>query len=1425
MTRFKLTAILLFLPATVLAQQENEQENDSAWSRAPREIPFQNDSQWEDNRWQEANVGPFVTASIETPGGPTLKGIAIRVGDRQQVAVCFDTARLRISAAWTGEFLQFGPRRFGIIERPAVAGHVFFTTPKVAGWAYENRFLPEPHEITLPDVEQGYTAPGSSVVHLPQEWAAYRGLYTSGNRVVLSYSVGSTDILESPWYVETGDASAFVRSLEIGPSSETMRLWAAGKGMQVTVIGGAAIDVETNGEGFPIVVVAPHDRLLRMKLLITKSDVGADALQDVRAVAGDVEDLSQLIDQDSGRWPDVLETEGETTESGGPYAIDTLTLPFENPYKALLFTSGHDFFSDGTAAVCMMHGDVWTVSGIDRNLKSLRWRRFATGLFQPLGLKIVDDKAYVIGRDQITRLHDRNSDGEADYYENFNNDLFVSPRNHDFVTCLDTDPDGNFYFIHGKTGVMRVLADGSAIEQVADGFRNPNGMAVGPDGTITAAPQQGTWTPESSLIVVNEGGYYGYGGPRVTDERPEGWDLPMCFIPRPMDNSGGAQVWVEGDRWGPLNGQMLHLSYGQCRMLLTLIEVVDGVFQGGTIKFPTAPADFDSGIMRGRFNPHDGQLYVSGLRGWQTRAVRDGCLQRVRYTGEPLRLPVAVKTYTNGILLTFSEPLEYDLAVNPDNFLVEQWNYKWTKEYGSPDYSVIDPQRQGRDEVPVVSATLTDDARSIFLEMPGRHPVHQLSISWLLSTTDGERFRGTYAHTINTDPRQTFPETQIVRLKRLKRITDDLEQRLRSGLAFHYQSLSNSTTDSRVMRLVAFDQPTEESPTLFLPPGPFSLNVTGTMRTPLSGFYDFKIEGTGQAELTINNETIVTLPNSATTAEAVLLHKGHNLVRIRYKSPPTGDARLRLLWKGYNFNWEPVPSDVFFHDSGSSELVAAQRRRHGRQLFANHHCARCHQADVAEAGMFELSLAPPDLSDAGHRFRADWLQKWMLNPVALRPDTRMPALLGQGKSAERDAADIAAYLLAQRDSSNAPPESSDASGNPPVDGKQLSEDLGCIVCHHFEPVDFDDEFERYSLSYADQKFQPGALVNFIQEPHKYYAASRMPDFRLSEAEARALSQFIRSKSEGKLPRRQPDGDPARGRKLFDEVGCRNCHSIGSALSAKPPHLVGKELSARSGCLSTTASANKVGVPSYRLTAAEIDDLATFVQHDLRSLQRADLVETSNRLVEELQCGNCHDRDGKRSHRMLVIAEEGSGRVPPPLPALTWAGEKLQPSWTKALLAGELDYKSRPWIKARMPAFPSYARAISQGLAAEHGIDPQLQRVHSFNKELATIGQQLTRQTALDCRQCHAIGDQQPRGDKDTQLNPGINFSFIRDRMRPESYQRFMFDPPRYDLNTKMIKLSENGLTTKIKEHFDADARRQFDAVWNYMQSLPSASAN
>src|SRR6185369_4578970 len=144
---------------------------------------------------------------------------------------------------------------------------------------------------------------------------------------------------------------------------------------------------------------------------------------------------------------------------------------YDNPWKALMFLAGVDFTTNGTAYVCSIHGDVWRVTGIDDKLGELHWKRFATGLFQPLGLKVREGQVFVLGRDQITRLHDLNGDGEADFYENFSN-LIDTADGHNYVTSLEKDNAGNFYYVDPR-GVHRISPDGQRKETLATGFRNP----------------------------------------------------------------------------------------------------------------------------------------------------------------------------------------------------------------------------------------------------------------------------------------------------------------------------------------------------------------------------------------------------------------------------------------------------------------------------------------------------------------------------------------------------------------------------------------------------------------------------------------------------------------------------------------------------------------------------------------------------------------------------------------------------------------------------------------------------------------------------------------------------------------------------------------------------------------------------------------
>jgi hypothetical protein len=565
---------------------------------------------------------------------------------------------------------------------------------------------------------------------------------------VLRYTVDDTAIRESPWYLNTNGLNLFVRAFEVGPSKATLklRIHAPAGTIRTAHVFDPGVVAESRDDSVTI-TFPPRPSKVRGKLFLWKRGTESEPIvtRTIDAISHG-EDLEALSSAGSARWIPGIETTGQVAPDSAPLVIDTLTVPYDNPWKALMFLSGVDFTSDGAAYVSSIHGDVWKVTGIDDKLNKLTWQRFATGLFQPLGLKVVKNRIYVLGRDQITILHDENGDGEADFYENFCNSIETSTGGHEYVTSLETDADGNFYYVDPR-GVHRISSDGKSNETLATGFRNPNGLGVSPDGSIvTIAPQQGEWTPSSAIVEAKRGDYYGYGGPKVTPQRPLGYDPPLCWLPHSLDNSGASQIWVPLDRWGPLGGQMLHLSWGRCQMMLVLRDVVEGTAQGAAVPLP---GRFLSGPMRGAFSPRDGHLYIVGSTGWQTSALKDGSFQRVRYTGKSLLVPVAWRAHSNGLALTFTEPLDKETAEDPGSYDLQQWNYRYAAQYGSKDWSVANPDKEGHDTLAVKTAHLAQDGRTVFVEVSNLRPVMQLQLQYNLAASDGAPVRGKVFGTIN----------------------------------------------------------------------------------------------------------------------------------------------------------------------------------------------------------------------------------------------------------------------------------------------------------------------------------------------------------------------------------------------------------------------------------------------------------------------------------------------------------------------------------------------------------------------------------------------------------------------------------------------------------------------------------------------------
>ena len=671
------------------------------------------------------------------------KGIALRLDPGQggvsqgKTWSIFEHDSMRVAGVWQGDgFIDWKGVHFDgkHVVRPRTIGSPLFETRDEPGWANPETGSFEDLRFKGPD--------GLRYGPLPRSWAHYKGLYKHGSQTIISYSIGDADILESH---ELASDGAFVRQLNIGKSSKPLRLRVA-PASQTMSHPYIAFPV-SNEDGYWTASIDPEQTPVKIAFTIG-SEITAQS-----------KDLTEFTRGGPSQWEEVLTAPIKRGNQPGAFQWDHLEVPANNPWHSRLRTSGFDFTPDGKSIiVCCWDGDVWKVDGFnDPDATQTTWRRIASGLFQPLGLKIVKGRIFVTCRDQIVILNDLNGDGETDFYENFNSDAQVTNHFHEFAMGLQADEQGNLYYArsarharpplvphHGT--LLKVSADGSETEILAHGFRAANGVCRNPDGTFFVTDQEGHWNPMNRINHVTAGNNFygnmwGYGAPG--DSSDSAMEQPLCWVAKSFDRSPAELLWIDSEKWGPFNGKLIHLSYGHGRLSLVPHETIDGKKQGGLIRFPLP--DLPTGVMRGRFHSAasgDGQLYTCGMAAWSTSQQKHkGGIFRIRYTGKPAHLPTDLKASQKGIELTFSEPL--DLAsVRPEALEIRTWAYRRSANYGS--------KHLNEKSHPVTATSLSPDGKTLTFQIEELGTCWQMSIQYKLKGKDGSPVHGEIQNTINT---------------------------------------------------------------------------------------------------------------------------------------------------------------------------------------------------------------------------------------------------------------------------------------------------------------------------------------------------------------------------------------------------------------------------------------------------------------------------------------------------------------------------------------------------------------------------------------------------------------------------------------------------------------------------------------------------
>ncbi|MFN8857061.1 MAG: hypothetical protein ACK50P_15960, partial [Planctomycetaceae bacterium] len=113
----------------------------------------------------------------------------------------------------------------------------------------------------------------------------------------------------------------------------------------------------------------------------------------------------------------------------------------------------------------------------------------------------------------------------------------------------------------------------------------------------------------------------------------------------------------------------------------------------------------------------NGSLFVGGTnRGWGSRGNKPFAVERLDWTG---KVPFEIQTMRakpDGFELTFTQPVDTQMAGNPESYKLETYTYIFQASYGSP---VVDQAT-----AKVEQATVSADRKSVRLKIAGLREGH-----------------------------------------------------------------------------------------------------------------------------------------------------------------------------------------------------------------------------------------------------------------------------------------------------------------------------------------------------------------------------------------------------------------------------------------------------------------------------------------------------------------------------------------------------------------------------------------------------------------------------------------------------------------------------------------------------------------------------
>ncbi len=224
-------------------------------------------------------------------------------------------------------------------------------------------------------------------------------------------------------------------------------------------------------------------------------------------------------------------------------------------------------------------------------------------------------------------------------------------------------------------------------------------------------------------------------------------------------------------------------------------------------------------------------------------------------------------------------------------------------------------------------------------------------------------------------------------------------------------------------------------------------------------------------------------------------------------------------------------------DGGDRWKGSPQENFYNSDIIATYQCDTCHTI------MNRGGTVGPILNQVANRRTEDWIRRWLKDPNAIKPGTKMPTFSFTPEEYEQ----VVGYLSAMKRDLDTETIIS-GGGTPQEKGKALFEEYDCYACHR---VGAEGRFIGPDLTWLGRRKTREWERIWLKDPEAWKPGTFMPNFHLPPGEIGELTAFLET-LEGERNQESQEWEfnvnfflnnrpDRRGELIFKRLACWSCH--------------------------------------------------------------------------------------------------------------------------------------------------------------------------------------------------------------------------------------------------------------------------------------------